>query len=73
LDYQLKGRVANLARLKKKSTSEVLREAVASWVEEQEHKQTAYDLISDLIGTGQGGDPLRSTRKVSEVLKARRK
>ena len=72
LDDQMKRRVANIARRKKTSTSEVLREAVAAWVEREESSVSVYEQIKDLIGRGRGGDPFRSTRKVSEILKARR-
>ena len=76
LDDQMKRRVANIARREKTSTSEVLREAVAAWVEREENSVSVYEQIKDLIGVGTLDDPRASEnigRKYSEYLQARRK
>ena len=70
----MKRRVENIARRKKTTTSEVLREAVAAWVEREESSVSVYEQIKDLIGRGHGGDPQASEnigRKYSEYLQAR--
>lgn len=70
----MKRRVANIARRKKATTSQVLREAVAAWVEREESSVSAYERLKDLIGIVHGADPHRSEdigRKVSEMLIAR--
>jgi hypothetical protein len=70
----MKRRVENIARRKKTTTSEVLREAVAAWVEREESSVSVYEQIKDLIGTVHGGDPHASEnigRKYSEYLQAR--
>lgn len=72
----MKRRVANIARRKHTTTSEILREAIAAWVDKEESSVSAYERLKDLIGTVHGGDPHRSEdigRKVSEMLIARRK
>jgi hypothetical protein len=38
----------------------------------EETALTPYELVKDLIGVVHGGDPGRSTRRLSDVLKARR-
>ena len=73
LDPELRRRVDRIARRKKASTSQVLREAITTWVEREDSAVTPYESIKDLIGSVRGGDPKRSTRKLSEVLKARRR
>jgi len=72
LDPELRRRVNRIARRKKTSTSQVLREAITTWVAREDSDATPYELVKDLIGSVRGGDPGRSTRKLSEVLKARR-
>jgi hypothetical protein len=70
----MKRRVANIARRKHTSTSQVLREAVAAWVEREEGSVSVYEQIKDLIGVVHGGDPHASEdigRKYSEYLQAR--
>ena len=72
---QMKRRVANIARRKKTSSSEVVREAVAAWVKREENSVSVYDQIKDLIGVGTLHDPRASEnigRKYSEYLRARR-
>ena len=49
-----------------------MREAIKTWVEREESGGSFYDSIKDLVGCVDGGDPGRSTRRLSDVLKARR-
>jgi Arc/MetJ-type ribon-helix-helix transcriptional regulator len=75
LDPEIRRRVAQIARRKRTTTSEVLREAITAWVEREETTGSVYESIKDLIGSVHGGDPRRSEnagRKVTEMLKARR-
>ena len=72
LDPELRRRVARIAKRKRCTTSAALREAIETWVEREESTGSFYDEIKDLIGVVEGGDPLRSTRRPSDVLKARR-
>ncbi len=72
LDPVLRQRVARIARRRRLTTSDVLREAVTTFVAREESSETVYDSIKDLIGSVHGGDPKRSTRRLSDVLKARR-
>jgi predicted DNA-binding protein len=74
LDNDMKRRVASIARRRKTTTSEVLRQAVAAWVEREETSVSVYEQIKDLIGRAHGGDPHASEnigRKYSEYLQAR--
>jgi len=73
LDPEMRRRVTRIARRRKTTTSTVLREAISTWVAREEGAGSVYDSIKDLIGVVNGGDPGRSTRRLSEVLKARRK
>jgi len=76
LDDQMKRRVANIARRKKTSSSEVVREAVAALVQREERSLSVYEQIKDLIGTVHGDDPRASEnigRKYAEYLQSRRK
>lgn len=50
----------------------MLREAITAWVDREEEAGSVYDSIKDLIGNVRGGDPGRSTRKLSQVLEKRR-
>jgi len=73
LDPDIRRRVTRIAKRKRTTTSSVLREAITTWVAREESAGSLYDSIKDLIGNSHGGDPRRSTRRLSEVLKARRK
>ena len=76
LDPDLRKRVARIARQRRTTTSSVLREAITTFVQQEEKRPTPYELIADLIGTVRGGDPRLSEdtgRKFSEALKARYK
>ena len=73
LDPELRRRVDRIAKRKRTTTSEVLREAITTWVEREDISGSFYDSIKDLVGCVRGGDPTRSTRKMSDVLKGRRR
>ena len=73
LDPELRRRVDRIARRKRTTTSSVLREAISTWLQREDSSESLYDRVADLIGSVRGGDPGRSTRKLSEVLKARRR
>lgn len=72
LDPELRRQVTRIARRRRTTTSSVLREAIADWVAREDQSLTLYDRVADLIGSVHGGDPQRSSRRLSEVLKARR-
>lgn len=60
-----------IAERKKVSTSDVVREALQNYADQEDPTPTPYELIKDLIGTVHGGDPYRTTdggRKVAEYL-----
>ena len=78
LDKDTRQRVARIAREKRVSASEVIREAIDSWIKLHEAAQAAapYDGAADLIGVVRGGDPKRSTRtgiQFKRLLKRGRK
>ena len=72
LDPDIRRRVTRIARRRKTTTSTVLREAITTFVAREESAGSVYDLIKDLIGNSHGGDPGRSTRRLSDILKNRR-
>ena len=75
LDQELRRRVERIAKRKKCATSAVLREAIQVFVEKEETALTPYELVKDIIGSVQGGDPKLSEnmgRKFTEMLQARR-
>jgi hypothetical protein len=68
-------KVARIARRRRVSSSQVLREAIEALVERTEATVSPYESMMDLIGVVDGGDPTRSTdmgRKFGKLLKARR-
>ncbi len=74
LDPDLRRRVARIAKRKRCTTSAALREAIETWVEQEESRPTPYELMKDLIGVARGGDPKLSEntgRKFTELLLAR--
>jgi len=75
LDEKTRQRVARLAVRKQLSTSEVIRQAIAAWVDGQEPVRSPYDAMKDLIGVVRGGNPQRSEqtgRRFTALLKKRR-
>ena len=57
LDPELRRGLDQIAKRRKCTTSEVLRGAVARLVQEEKLRLTPYELMKDLIGTVEGGDP----------------
>jgi predicted DNA-binding protein len=75
LDEETKQRIAQIAKRKRQSASEVIREAIQSWMEIQESTASPYDIVADLIGVVHGGKPGRSTdtgRQFTELVRKRR-
>jgi Ribbon-helix-helix protein, copG family len=75
LDPKTRKRIERIARRRQISVSEVIRLAIAAWVEQQEPIAAPYEAIADLIGVVRGGMPGRSTQmgaRFSEILKSRR-
>lgn len=74
LDEKTRQRIARLARHKRLSTSEVIRQAIAAWADRQEPVTSPYDAMTDLIGVVRGGNPKRSEqtgRRLAALLKRR--
>jgi hypothetical protein len=74
LDPETRRRVTRIARRKKLSTSEVVRQALQAWADREEPVVYPYELMKDLIGIVHGGDPHRSQdigRKFTKALKER--
>lgn len=68
-------RVARLASRKGLSVSEVVRQAIERWADEEEATGAPYHTVADLIGVVHGGDPGRSTatgRRLAQLLADRR-
>ena len=75
LDPKTRRRIARIARRRQVSVSEVIRQAIEAWAEQQEPIAAPYEAIADLIGVVHGGMPGRSTqmgRRFSEILQKRR-
>jgi Arc/MetJ-type ribon-helix-helix transcriptional regulator len=76
LDEKTKRRITRIARRKRVSTSEAVRQAIAAWAERQESAGSLYDRMADLIGVVNGGDPTRSSdigKKFTKYLRNRRR
>ena len=76
LDDKTRQRIARIARRRGVSTSDIIRQAIKSWVERQEPVGSPYELMADLIGVVHGGNPGRSSgtgRSFTKLLKDRRK
>ena len=71
LDEETRRQVARIARRKRTTTSNVIREAITTLVAREDKALTPYESIQDLIGSVKGGDPKRSTRRLTDILKAR--
>jgi antitoxin component of RelBE/YafQ-DinJ toxin-antitoxin module len=75
LDEKTRRQIARIARRKRLSTSEVIRQAIEAWAERQEPIAAPFDLASDLLGVVRGGNPKRSEkigRRLTKLLKDRR-
>jgi len=60
VDKETRLRIARIARRKQVSASEVIRQAIETWIEEQEPAGSPYEMVSDLIGIVHGGNRKRS-------------
>jgi predicted DNA-binding protein len=76
LDRATRQRIARIARNKRKTASQVMREAIETGLQEQERSpMPPFELMAGLIGVVHSGDPQGSTdmgRKFAELLKTRR-
>lgn len=75
LDEKTRQRIAKIARRKRLSTSEVIRQAIEAWTERQEPVAAPFELVADLLGVVRGGNPRRSEqagRRFTKLLKSRR-
>lgn len=75
LDEKTRRQIARIARRKRLSTSEVVRQAIEAWAERQEPVEAPFELASDLPGAVRGGNPKRSEqtgRRFVKLLKERR-
>jgi predicted DNA-binding protein len=76
LEKKTRQRIARIASRRRISTSEVIREAIEAWVEQQEPIASPHEAMVDLIGVVNGGKPRRSAetgRRFREILNTRRK
>jgi predicted DNA-binding protein len=75
VDKETRQRIARIARRKQVSASEVIRQAIETWIEEQEPAGSPYEMVLDLIGVVHGGNRKRSVgagRQFAALLKSRR-
>lgn len=75
LDQETRRRVERIARRKKVPPSQVLREAVMRWIDDEAEGISPYDSIQDLIGVARGGVATLSEntgRRFTELLRTRR-
>jgi predicted DNA-binding protein len=75
LDKHTRERVASIAKEKRITASEVIREAIDAWVTRHELAAAPYETAADLVGIVHGGDSKRSSgtgRQLTKMLKARR-
>ena len=75
LDAETRRRIARIARRRRVSASQVVRDAIGAWVGADESKAAPFEALADLIGVVHGGDPARSTatgRRFATLLRARR-
>ena len=76
LEKKTRQRIARMASRRHISTSELIRQAIEAWVEQQEPIAAPYEAMADLIGVVNGGNPRRSAetgRRFREILKSRGK
>jgi Arc/MetJ-type ribon-helix-helix transcriptional regulator len=69
LDPKTRRKIANVARRKGISNSEVIRRALNSWPEFTESAVSPYEQLADLIGVVQGGNPRRSEKSGTQFRK----
>jgi hypothetical protein len=76
LDKETRERVVRIARHRRISASDAIREAIDKWIDAYEAEARPYEKVSDLIGVVQSGDTSRSEqtgRQFKQLLKNRRK
>ncbi len=59
LDEKTRRQIARIARRKRLSTSEVIRQAIDAWAAREEPASVPFAQISDLLGVVRGGNPKR--------------
>jgi predicted DNA-binding protein len=75
VDKKTRERIVRIACRKQLSASEVIRQAIETWIEEQEPTGSPYEMVSDLIGIVRGGNRKRSAEaggQFAAQLKSRR-
>ena len=75
LDEKTRQRIASIARRKRLSTSDLVRQAIEAWVDRQEPVTSPYEVVIDLLGVVRGGNPRRSEqtgRAFAKLLTKRR-
>ena len=75
LDQETRERVARIARRKRLSSSGVIRDAIAAWLEEHDDASSPYERMADLLGVVHGRNPKRSSgtgRRFTKLLSTRR-
>jgi hypothetical protein len=75
LDAKTRQRLERIARRKRLSTSEVVRQAIEAWADRQEPITSPYEVVADLLGIVHGGKADRSEqtgRRFARLLKGRR-
>jgi len=75
LDEKTRKRIARIARRKRLSTSEVIRQAIEAWAERHEPVTSPYEVVKDLLGVVHGGNPkgsVQTGRRFTKLLKQRR-
>ena len=75
LDEKTRKRIARIARRKRLSTSEVVRQAIEAWAEQHAPVTSPYEVVKDLLGVVHGGNPkgsVQTGRRFTKLLKQRR-
>ncbi len=73
IDKATRARVARVARRRGQPTSEAIRQAVESWLEQQEAELAPFDRVAELIGSVEGPGDLSTGggRRVAQLLRER--
>jgi len=75
IDEKTRRQIARIARRKRLSTSEVIRQAIDAWTAREEPVAAPLELIADLLGVVRGGNPKRSEqggKRFAQLLRRRR-
>ncbi|HTV60374.1 MAG TPA: ribbon-helix-helix protein, CopG family [Verrucomicrobiae bacterium] len=76
LDDKTRRRISRLARGKRLSTSDAIRDAIERWIEQEAPAGSPYQAVADLLGVARGRNRNRSSRTgraFAKLLKRRRK